>query len=282
MSIDPAIFMNWLTAQSGLPGEQLAQSVLQASAIQAMQLIVALVVVGWVLSTWLNGRAISQMSRTQDSMGRANEKFFEADNKKTSLLQNAVDEMRLLRESHDRAALTHQQRIDETARAVKLVDEKTETQLQTALNHMTTLAQAQERQMKETVTDLLGTTANVINAATEAALEKAGRPALEAIKELKQLFEAIGATQQTQLATLKRRHDDELDTLKQHFETQMTLASTQITRTERKILLAINLGRPTNDDIQDTPPPPPAGIPDAGLAELAAAADTRDGAAGTD
>jgi hypothetical protein len=260
--------MNWIIAQNGLPGEQLAQSVLNADALHAMQLIVALVVIGWVLSTWLNGRAVAQMSQTQNSMGRSNEKFFVADAQKTAVLQANVDETRKLREDFDRTQRQHQDGLNATAEAVRLHDVKADAHVQTTLNHMTTLAQAQERNMKETVTDLLGTTANVINAATEAALEKAGKPALEAIAELKRLFEAIGATQQTQLATLKRRHDEELDTLKQHFETQMNLASTQITRTERKILLAINLGRPSNDQSSEVPPdqvppdPPDPLLPD--------------------
>jgi hypothetical protein len=153
--------MNWIVAQNGLPGEQLAQSVLNADALHAMQLIVALVVIGWVLSTWLNGRAVAQMSQTQNSMGRSNEKFFVADAQKTAVLQANVDETRKLREDFDRTQRQHQDGLNATAEAVRLHDVKADAHVQTTLNHMTTLAQAQERNMKETVTDLLGTTANV-------------------------------------------------------------------------------------------------------------------------
>ena len=47
-----------------------------------MQLVVFLVVVGWVMATWLNGRAVSQMSTTQHEMSHNNAQFIDSDAKK--------------------------------------------------------------------------------------------------------------------------------------------------------------------------------------------------------
>src|SRR5688500_251079 len=92
-----------------LPGVELAQQILQTDTLHAMQLIVFLVVLGWVIATWLNGRAVAQMSTTQHDMSHTNAQFIDADAKKTAVLQATVDEMKALREDFSHIQQWNQQ-----------------------------------------------------------------------------------------------------------------------------------------------------------------------------
>lgn len=240
--------MNWIFNAQTVPGQELAQSVLQADTVHAMQLVVFLVVLGWVIATWLNGRAVAQMSQTQASMGRSNERFFESDGKRTAVMQSQVEETRHMREAFDRSTLLHQQSMDTIADAVRLQGERAASDVQTILNHSSSLATAQSQQIKSDVTDLLGETTLAINAATLAALDSAGRPALEAIGELKTLTEGLQRLQQEQMNLLKRQQDAQMDALKELFDEQMNLLNTQIDRTEKRIVLAISSGRQSHEE----------------------------------
>jgi hypothetical protein len=248
--------MNWIIAQTGLPGEQLAQSVLNADALHTMQLIVFLLVLAGVLQTYLSSRSVNQMSQTQAGMGRANERFFEADAKRTAVMQAQVDEQRMMREAYERTTLLHQASVNETKDAVRLHDEKAESHLQTILNHASTLAVAQTKNTADAVTDLIGEATVKINEATVSAVEGAGKTALEAINELKALNEALRTLQQEQMSLMKRQQDAQMDALKDLFDSQMQILNTQIDRTEKRIVLAINLGRQPHDNTESITPPP--------------------------
>jgi hypothetical protein len=232
-----------------VPGQELAQSVLNADAIQAMQLIVFLVVVGWILSVYLNGRSVSQMSQTQNNMSQSNERFFEADARRTATMQSSIDELRLLRESYEENQQLNQQSLDAAAQAAHQYDEKAEARNQTIISHTSTLAVAQANDVKDAVSNLIGEATAAINTATIAALETAGKPALEAIGDLRKATESLQTLQKEQMALMKRQQDAQIDTLKDLFDGQMNILTTQIDRAEKRLILTINLaqGATSND-----------------------------------
>jgi hypothetical protein len=263
-----ALMLPPIIAQT-MPGTEIAQAVLNADAVHALQFIVFLLATGLLMQTWLSGRSVNQMSATQASMGRSNEKFFEADAKKTAVMQATVDEIRMLRESNDRNQKLNQLSLDAATEAFQ---KSTEANTQTLINHTSTLAVAQTKEMTDAVTDLLDETTAAINAATIAAVEAAGKPALEAIGDLKSALEGLQKLQTEQMNLMKRQQDAQIDALKDLFDGQMTILANQLDKAEKRLILSINLsnGSATNEsqytEILPPVPPIPAATLDAGAA----------------
>jgi hypothetical protein len=91
--------MNWITGQGGLPGEQLANNVLNADLINVLGLIIvmlALVIVIVVIAVlammYYSNKGLSTMATTQQGMSNANAQWAASDAKKTEAMSRTVDE----------------------------------------------------------------------------------------------------------------------------------------------------------------------------------------------
>lgn len=214
-----------------LPGVELAQQILQTDTLHVMQLIVALVVLGWVLATWLNGRAVAQMSSTQSEMSHTNAHFIDADAKKTAVLQATVDEMKRLREEFGQLQQLNQQ----AAAALHTHDDKVDARVKTLIDHMTTVVEMQTQVMQQTVTDMFDEAVLSVGSTTMDAVQ----PALDALIEIKASIGAISLLQQGQLDLLKQQQHEQMILLKTQHEAHLRLLESQLVRAEHVILQTI-------------------------------------------
>lgn len=223
-----------------LPGVELAQQILQSDGLHAMQLVVFLVVVGWVLATWLNGRAVSQMSTTQHEMSHNNAQFIAADAKKTAVLQATVDEMKALRED-----FVHLQQLSQQSReALHTHDEGVDARVRTLIDHMTAVVETQTQVMQQTVTEMLDEAVLSVGTSTMEAVQ----PALNVLIEIKTSIGAINLLQQGQLDLLKQQQQEQMALLKAQHEAHMRLLESQLVRAEHVILQSIKPEAATNDE----------------------------------
>ena len=216
-----------------LPVIELAEQILQTDGVQAMQLIVFLVVLGWVMATWLNGRAVAQMSSTQQEMSHTNAQFIDSDAKKTAVLQATVDEMKTLLEDFGR----NQQAIDSAALALQTHDDKVDERVKTILDYMTTVTETQTQAMQRTVTELVDEAVLSVGASTMEAM----KPALDVLVEMKASIGAISVLQQGQLDLLKQHQYAQMALLKAQHEAHLRLLEDQLARAEQVILQSIKV-----------------------------------------
>jgi hypothetical protein len=214
-----------------LPGVELAQQILQSDTLHVMQLIVALVVLGWVLATWLNGRAVAQMSSTQSEMSHTNAQFIDADAKKTAVLQASVDEMKMLREDFGLLQQLNQQ----AAAALHTHDDKVDARVKTLIEHMTSVVEMQTQVMQQTVTEMFDEAVLSVGSTTMDAVQ----PALDVLIEIKASIGAISLLQQGQLDLLKQQQQEQMILLKSQHEAHLRLLESQLVRAEHVILQTI-------------------------------------------
>ncbi len=222
-----------------LPGEQLAQQILQTDTLHAMQLVVFLVVLGWVIATWLNGRAVAQMSTTQRDMSQTNAQFMEADAKKTVALQASVDELRALRENFGQTQQLNQQALESAAHALRLHDARVDERVKILIDHMTTMTEAQTQAM----TDLLDEAVLSVGGATLEAV----KPTLDVLIEIKASVGAINMLQQGHLELLKQQQHEQMELLKAQHDAHMRLLESQLVRAEHVILQTMKAEAYTDD-----------------------------------
>lgn len=227
-----------------LPGVELAQQILQTDAVQAMQLVVFLVVLGWVIATWLNGRAVAQMSTTQNDMSHTNAQFIESDAKKTAVLQATVDEMRALREDFSRTQLLNQQLQEGAAQALSKHDDKVDERVKAILDTMARVAETQAQAMQKTVSDLIDEAVLSMGVSTLEAV----KPALDVLVEIKASIGAISVLQQGQLDLLKQQQHEQMAVLKAQHEAHLRLLESQLVRAEHVILQSIKAETYTDEN----------------------------------
>ena len=218
-----------------LPGVELAQQILQTDTLHAMQLIVFLVVLGWVIATWLNGRAVAQMSSTQHDMSQTNAQFIDADAKKTAVLQATVDEMKALREDFSHIQQVNRQAQESAAQALHAHDSRVDERVQVILDTMARVAETQTQVMQRTVSDLVDEAVLSVGASTLEAV----KPALEVLVEIKASIGAINRLQQAQLDLLKEQQHEQMAVLKAQHEAHLRLLESQLVRAEHMILQSI-------------------------------------------
>lgn len=218
-----------------LPGVELAQQILQTDTLHAMQLIVFLVVLGWVIATWLNGRAVAQMSSTQHEMSQTNAQFIDADAKKTAVLQATVNEMKALREDFSQIQQVNRQAQESAAQALHSHDLRVDERVQVILDTMTRVAETQTQVMQRTVSDLVDEAVLSVGASTVEAV----KPALEVLVEIKASIGAINRLQQAQLDLLKEQQHEQMAVLKAQHEAHLRLLESQLVRAEHMILQSI-------------------------------------------
>jgi hypothetical protein len=227
-----------------LPGIELAEQILKTDGVQAMQLVVFLVVLGWVLATWLNGRAVAQMSSTQHEMSHTNAQFIEADAKKTEVLQATVDELKSLREDFERVQQMNQQGQDLATQALRAHDEKVDERVKAILDYMSMVTETQTQAMQRAVTGLVDEAVLSFSASTLEAL----KPALDVLLEIKASIGAINALQQGQIDLLKQQQHEQMALLKVQHEAHLRLLESQLARAEHVILQSIQAETYTDEN----------------------------------
>lgn len=189
-----------------MPGETLAQNILDAQLLNVLQLVIVLFVLAIVLLVaailammYYNSQAVAKMSGTQQNMSLTHAQMMVADGEKTKVMQGSLDELRTLRQDFGNSAImlaSTKAAIDthaaESAGYVKDIEKAADARQQALADHIkTTTAQ--------NLTDLIGATEGIVGKSTEkiveAVLQALGaiRENLEsAQKEYRQKMEDIG------------------------------------------------------------------------------------------
>lgn len=198
--------MNWVAQ---IPYEQLANSVLNADGLHAMQLVVFVIVVGWVVATWLNGRSLNQMSATQRGMSQTNERFLENDSRRTTAFEDMVKEVKSLNQNFTAGTLTQTEANAQILRTAEKHDERNE---------------ARTRSILEQVSSGNKTTLEAL------------QPALEGLNKIVMLGDAFSVQHEKTIEVLRKQHEEQLAALKAQGEAQGTAIRGAITEAQKVIL----------------------------------------------
>lgn len=271
--------MKWEQLFQTVPGQELAQNVLDKDLISVLGLVIALLVVVIIIIVLsvlammvYNNRAINTMAATQKDMSNANAQWAVSDSKKTEALNRSVDELTLLRQDHMTSNLAQQKLVEQASKAVEDHESKSEGRVKSILDQVSAVDQSIRGALKEAVTTVNGATLDAV------------KPALEAINQLVLLGDSISTRQEATLELLRKQHEDEIRFVQEQNDAHMRVWKDQLTHAQQQILEGLQKAQENADNespVQSLPPiralvPPDAADPVAD-ARPAYDADTRPG-----
>jgi hypothetical protein len=247
-----------------IPGEDLANSVLQADLLNVLQLFVVIfavtvvilfVVVGIIV--YFNYRSLLKMTETQKSMSDANTQWAASDSKKTDALNRSVDEQTLLRQDFATSTYSMQKSVEGVGKAVEEHDAKVDDRVKSIIEHVTQASMGHTEAMESG----LNKAVNQINEATIEAV----KPALEVIDSLKRLNDTISTRHEATMELLRKQHEDQLKFMEDQNKAHTEVINNELTRAQQQIVDVLNRSTevPTNENpIQPNQPLPPFMVPD--------------------
>lgn len=244
--------MKWEQFFQTIPGQELAQNVLDKDLVSVLGLVISLLVVVIIIIVLsvlammvYNNRAINTMAATQKDMSNANAQWAVSDSKKTEALNRSVDELTLLRQDYMTGSGAQQKIAEQTNRAVEEHEAKSDGRVKTILDQVTVVNDSIQGAIKDAV--------STVNDATLEAV----KPALEAINKLVVLGDSISTRQDATLELLRKQHEEEIRFVQEQNDAHMRVWRDQLTHAQQQILDGLKQAqeKPDNETpIQDLSP----------------------------
>lgn len=233
-----------------VPGEDLANKVLQADLLNVLQLFVVIfavtvvilfVVVGIIV--YFNYRSLLKMTETQKAMSDANTQWAAADSKKTDALNRSVDEQTLLRQDFATSTFSMQKSIEGVGQAVNDHEAKADGRVKSIIEHVTQASQGHAAAMESGFS-------KAVNQINEATIE-AVKPALEVVDSLKRLNDTISTRHEATMDLLRKQHEEQLKFLGEQNEAHTRVINQELTRAQQQLVDVIT--KSTEIPTHDTP-----------------------------
>lgn len=226
--------MRWIILAQTVPGQQLAQNVLDANLVSVLGLIIALLAVAVIIVSvcgvvmmYYNSQAVSKMSQTQQNMSNANAQWAASDSEKTAALKRSVDELMLFRQDYGNSNSAHQHLAEQTKVAIDAHEDKTEERVKSIIEQVTRGTEGLHGALKAAVTS--------VNSSTQATV----KPALDALDKLVLLGDGFSTREESTREMLKKQHEEDMQFLQDQHEAHMRIWRDSITEAQQAILSSL-------------------------------------------
>lgn len=238
-----------------MPGEQLAQQVLDSDLVSVLGLIIVLLVIVIIIVAvasaammYYSNKGISTMAFTQQNMATANARWAESDSKKTAALERSVEETRMLREDYKASNTALTAAIEKADHDIRDHEEKSDVRVKTIIDQVLIGSRAHTDALSNAIDKAVTT----INAST---LETV-KPALEALDSLRRANDNMSTNHERTMELLRQQHQAQIDFLERQNKTQTDAINAELTRAQQEIIRVLNKETNTHDPLPHSIPLP--------------------------